>query len=84
MGLVTRVFDDEFAEETRSIVNGLVARSPVALKTMKSHYVSAERMAFADYLALATQHHDNIGRIEDATEAFKAFLQKRAPVFTGR
>ena len=51
---------------------------------MKSHYVSAERMAFADYLALATEHHDNIGRMEDATEAFQAFLEKRAPMFTGR
>ena len=35
MGLVARVFDDEFAEETRSIVNGLLARSPVALKTIE-------------------------------------------------
>jgi len=41
-------------------------------------------MAFADYLALATEHHDNIGRMEDATEAFQAFLEKHAPVFTGR
>lgn len=85
IGLVARVFDDEtFADETARIVDGLLARSPVALQTLKAHYVSAERMTFGDYIALETEHHGNIGRMEDTQEAFKAFLEKRAPVFKGR
>ncbi len=85
MGLVARVFDDdEFERQSRKIVDSLLARSPVALKTLKSHYLSAERMGFADFIALETEHHRNIGKMRDTQEAFKAFLEKRAPVFTGR
>ena len=85
MGLVARVFDDEvFERETRRIVEILLARSPVALSTLKAHYLSAERMGFADYIALETEHHLAIGRMEDTREAFRAFLEKREPVFTGR
>ncbi len=85
MGLVARVFEDAtFAEETQALVDGLLARSPVALETLKAHYLSAERMSFSDFIALETEHHANIGRMEDTQEAFKAFLEKRAPVFKGR
>lgn len=84
-GLVARVFDDDkFHAETEKLVEGLLARSPIALKTLKAHYVSAQRMSFSDYVALETEHHANIGRMEDTQEAFKAFLEKRAPVFKGR
>lgn len=85
MGLVARVFDDEtFEAQTQSLVDGLLGRSPTALQALKAHYVSAERMSFSDFLALETEHHKNIGRMVDTQEAFKAFLEKRAPVFTGR
>lgn len=85
IGLVARVFDDDvFERETGKIADRLVARSPVALKTMKSHYLSAERMGFSDFIALETEHHRNIGKMQDTQEAFKAFLEKREPVFTGR
>ncbi len=85
MGLVARVFEDAtFAEDTRALIDGLLARSPVALQTLKAHYVSAERMSFSDFVALETEHHANIGRMEDTQEAFKAFLEKRPPVFKGR
>ncbi len=84
IGLVARVFeDDQFATQTQQILRGLLARSPVALKTMKAHYVAAERMSFADYVELETQHHKEIGKMADTQEAFKAFLEKRPPVFKG-
>jgi 2-(1,2-epoxy-1,2-dihydrophenyl)acetyl-CoA isomerase len=85
IGLVARVFDDdEFATQTQNIVQGLLARSPVALKTLKAHYVAAERMSFGDYVELETQHHKEIGTMADTQEAFRAFLEKRPPVFTGK
>ena len=85
LGLVARVFDDDaFEQETRNIVDSLLARSPVALQALKSHYLSAERMSFSDYIALETEHHRNIGKMQDTQEAFKAFLEKRAPVFSGK
>jgi len=85
MGLVARVFDDAvFAEEARKVVDGLLARSPVALRTLKAHYLNAERMTFSDFIALETEHHLHIGKMQDTQEAFKAFLEKRPPVFQGR
>ena len=85
IGLVARVFPDaDFRSQTNALIATLLARSPVALKTLKSHYLSAGRMGFTDYIALETEHHATIGKMEDTTEAFRAFLEKRAPVFKGR
>jgi 2-(1,2-epoxy-1,2-dihydrophenyl)acetyl-CoA isomerase len=85
IGLVARVWDDDvFRAEVDAFVQELMARSPTALRAMKSHYVSAERMAFRDYVDLETEHHARITASEDTREAFRAFLEKRAPVFKGR
>ena len=46
--------------------------------------VAAQRMPFSDFIALETERHLQIGRMQDTREAFRAFLEKRAPVFSGR
>ncbi len=51
---------------------------------MKAHYVAAERMDFGDYLDLETERHRRIAASEDTQEAFRAFLEKREPQFSGR
>lgn len=86
IGLVARVWDDAvFRDETAKLVARLAGAAPLALKTLKAHYLAAEDgSSFGDYVALETADHLRIARSADTQEAFRAFLEKRAPVFTGR
>jgi 2-(1,2-epoxy-1,2-dihydrophenyl)acetyl-CoA isomerase len=86
IGLVSRVWDDAvFRDETAKLVARLAGAAPLALKTLKSHYLAAERGgSLADYVSLETTDHVRIVRSADTAEAFRAFLEKRAPVFVGR
>jgi 2-(1,2-epoxy-1,2-dihydrophenyl)acetyl-CoA isomerase len=86
IGLVARVWDDGvFREEVSKLVTRLAGAAPLALKTLKAHYLAAEDGGgFGDYVTLETTDHLRIVRSADTAEAFRAFLEKRAPVFTGR
>ncbi len=85
MGLVARVWDDDvFRKEVDELVGRLERRSPVALTSLKAHYVAAQRMDFGNYVDLETEHHRRIAASEDTQEAFRAFLEKREPQFRGR
>lgn len=86
IGLVARVWDDGgFRDEVEKLVARLAGAAPLALKTLKSHYLAAERGGgFADYVDLETTDHLRIVKSADTAEAFRAFLEKRAPAFTGR
>jgi 2-(1,2-epoxy-1,2-dihydrophenyl)acetyl-CoA isomerase len=85
LGLVARVWDDDiFRTETGQLARRLAAASPTALRTLKAHYTAAERLGFADYIDLETERHRRISASEDTREAFRAFLEKRPPRFTGR
>ena len=85
IGLVARVFDDEaFRAEVAAIVDRLAKASPAALRAMKTHYVEAERTDFAEYLDHETKDHREIARSADTQEAFRAFIEKREPVFERR
>lgn len=85
IGLVARVWDDAvFRDEVAKMVGTLAARSPIALRTLKSHYNAAERMDYSTFIQLETERHRHIVASEDTREAFRAFVEKRAPVFKGR
>jgi 2-(1,2-epoxy-1,2-dihydrophenyl)acetyl-CoA isomerase len=85
IGFVAKVWDDaDFRANVASAVARLAATSPIALRTMKAHYNAAERMGFGEYVDLETERHGRITASEDTREAFRAFVEKRAPVFTGR
>jgi 2-(1,2-epoxy-1,2-dihydrophenyl)acetyl-CoA isomerase len=82
IGLVARVWDDNvFRDEVASMVARLAATSPIALRTLKAQYVQAERMSFGDFIALETERHSKIVTSDNTREAFRAFLEKRQPVF---
>jgi 2-(1,2-epoxy-1,2-dihydrophenyl)acetyl-CoA isomerase len=84
-GLVARVWDDDvFRDEVASMVSFLAAQSPIALKTMKAHYVAAERMDFKEYIELESERHAHLVTAPDFREAARAFVEKRAPVFQGQ
>jgi 2-(1,2-epoxy-1,2-dihydrophenyl)acetyl-CoA isomerase len=85
IGLVSRVAEaGAFDGEVTALADRLARAAPLALATMKSNFLAAEKMGFADYIGLESEKHMRLFQTEDTTEAFKAFVEKRAPVFKGR
>jgi 2-(1,2-epoxy-1,2-dihydrophenyl)acetyl-CoA isomerase len=85
IGLVGRVTPEaEFEAGLAALVQRLVDSSPLALKGMKANFVESERLGLADFIAAETERHTACGRSEDSREAFRAFVEKRRPVFQGR
>jgi 2-(1,2-epoxy-1,2-dihydrophenyl)acetyl-CoA isomerase len=85
IGLVSRVAaHDAFEDELAALTHRLANSSPLALKGMKANFVESERMGLADFIAAETARHTACGRSEDSREAFRAFVEKRKPVFQGR
>lgn len=85
IGLVSRVFPDEtFRPEVRAIVERLTEAAPIALRTMKSNFVEAERRDLASYIDLETARHIPMFATHDTREAFAAKVEKRKPRFEGR
>ena len=84
IGLVSRVFSDaSFRAEIAAIAQELAHASPAALRGMKANFVDAEKLGLADYLRLESRRHQQIMAGPDSKEAFRAFLEKRAPRFGG-
>jgi 2-(1,2-epoxy-1,2-dihydrophenyl)acetyl-CoA isomerase len=85
IGLVSRVSaDDRFEADLQALTERLARAAPLALATLKANFVAAEKMGFADYIALESEKHVRLFQSEDTREAFKAFVEKRPPVFLGR
>ncbi len=82
IGLVARTFADEtFRADTEALVATLLAKSPTALRGLKEHYVVAERIGLADFVDYEAERHLRIAASADTAEAFRAFVEKRAPRF---
>ena len=85
IGLVGRVTAEaDFETELAALVDRLANASPLALKGMKANFVEQERMGLSEFISAETARHSACGRSEDSKEAFKAFVEKRKPVFQGR
>lgn len=85
IGLVSRLWSPEaFDAELEALVERLAGAAPLALKALKSHYVQAERLGLADYVAVESEQHHALFATEDRAEAFAAFVEKRAPRYAGR
>jgi 2-(1,2-epoxy-1,2-dihydrophenyl)acetyl-CoA isomerase len=85
MGLVNAVFEPaDLLDEVGSRARRLATSAPLARTALKAHYVTAERLGFADFLALETERHRAISASADTNEAFRAFVDKRTPTFEGR
>ncbi len=85
LGLVNRVVPDARLEEETLELAGRLARGPrVAYRYMKRNMNAAESGTLKELLDLEAWHHTRCGMTEDHTEAARAFVEKREPVFRGR
>jgi 2-(1,2-epoxy-1,2-dihydrophenyl)acetyl-CoA isomerase len=85
IGLVSKVLPDaELMDYVRAIARRLADSAPIALRRIKQNLNDATRLGFAEALDHEADRHSRCGMTEDNTEAAKAFLEKRKPVFKGR
>jgi 2-(1,2-epoxy-1,2-dihydrophenyl)acetyl-CoA isomerase len=86
IGLVNDVFDDaaQLLAAVDERATRLAGAAPLARRAMKAHYVHAEGLSFADFVAHETDAHLRISQSADCKEAFRAFVEKRPAEFQGR
>jgi 2-(1,2-epoxy-1,2-dihydrophenyl)acetyl-CoA isomerase len=85
IGLLAGVFNAEtFHDDVDAIIERVAASAPLALAEMKRNFVNAETLSLRDYIDIETDRHLRTGASDDCQEAFKAFVEKRDPVFKGR
>ena len=85
LGLVNRVVpDDQLHNATMELARSLAEGPQIALSLMKRNMNCAENADLGELLDIEAAHQVQTGRTEDHREAAKAFVEKRAPVFTGR
>lgn len=85
IGLVQAIYPEaSFQSSVDAIVSEIAASAPLAIGEMKKNFVSAENMGLRDYIDLETERHSRTGASADTQEAFKAFVEKRQPIFKGR
>jgi 2-(1,2-epoxy-1,2-dihydrophenyl)acetyl-CoA isomerase len=76
--------DDELMDEVRSRAARLTAKAPIALARLKANLNDSDRLDLASHLDIESERLVLTGRTHDAAEAAAAFMEKRAPSFTGR
>ena len=85
IGLVNRVVPPgEVLRTAQDFARRVALGAPVALAKTKEAMIRSSGVAFADAFAIETQCVKDNARTEDAKEGPRAFMEKRAPVFTGR
>jgi 2-(1,2-epoxy-1,2-dihydrophenyl)acetyl-CoA isomerase len=82
LGLVSRTFPAaQLRSEVGAVALRLAAAPPHALREMKRNFLEAETLEFGPYIAAETERHIKVMAHADAKEAFRAFVEKRAPRF---
>lgn len=85
IGLVSRVSSAaDFDADLDAMVGRLAAAAPLAITAMKANFVAAEQIPFEKYIEVESAKHQQIFKSQDTAEAFRAFVEKRQPVFQGK
>ena len=84
VGLVGHVVPDGKAlERARAIADRIAANGPLAVRNIKASVLAAEALPEAEAFAREQELGMEVMSSNDAREGPKAFLEKRAPDFTG-
>src|SRR5262245_39460894 len=85
IGLVERVYPDaELLEAARALAGQIASKAPLAVAAIKRAIGRGQDMALADACMYEAALFGTIAQSADAKEGTGAFLEKRAPVWTGR
>lgn len=85
IGLVDLVAPrDEVVDAAAALARAIAANPPLAVREILDGVREIERIPVADGLRRANERLRSLLETEDAREGIDAFLQKRAPTFTGR
>lgn len=85
LGLVNRVVaDDEFRNEVAQWAKRIAAGPPIAHRYMKEHIDSASTSSLDHCFDSEAEHLMRCAATDDHKEAVAAFMEKRAPQFSGR
>jgi len=84
-GFVSKALpDDELMPHVHSVAKRLLAAAPIALLRIKQNLNDAEDIPFSEALDREADRHVRTGKSADSMEARRAFMEKRAPNFSGR
>jgi enoyl-CoA hydratase/carnithine racemase len=84
IGLVSRVVPDaELIDAAMAIADRIVCNPPRALRLTKRLLREAQHSRMSDILELSAAYQAIVHETADNKEAIDAFVEKRAPVFTG-
>jgi enoyl-CoA hydratase len=84
-GLVTELAEpDQTVPRALAMAARLASRPPLALRTAKACVLQALELAHAEHLKREREAYVSLLRSDDKQEGVAAFLEKRAPVWTGR
>jgi enoyl-CoA hydratase/carnithine racemase len=75
---------EQLLDEAGAIAKQIAAKSPVSVQLMIQTANAIEDMSLRDGYRYEQDMTAQVAKSEDAREARQAFLEKRAPVFTGR
>src|SRR5712692_10303001 len=85
IGLINRVVaHDQFEGEVRQVAARIAAGPLTSFRYMKANVNLATHTDFRTLLDREAETHLRCGKTEDHKEGVRAFLEKRAPQFTGR
>jgi 2-(1,2-epoxy-1,2-dihydrophenyl)acetyl-CoA isomerase len=85
IGLVNRVIPhDDLMDSVKTLAESIAKGPQVSYRWMKENINLAVHSSFHDGLDRESLTHIRCGQTEDHKEGAKSFVEKRAPVFTGR
>jgi len=85
MGMITRVVPvDKLDEEVQAVLQTLSLKSPIGIKMGKEAYYKMADMPFEAAVDYLSEQLKVVVATEDAKEGITAFIEKRAPSFTGK
>jgi enoyl-CoA hydratase len=85
LGMVSQVVADDDVESTAlSVAQRIAGMAPMATRQIKEAVRHGQDAALPTALALERQANYVLFSTEDKREGMRAFIEKRAPVFTGR